>query len=263
MTNALSKFSSYQPCAEPLRVQIADGSYAFVAGKGRIRLSDPLVLQNVLYIPSLSCNLLSVSKFTKQLQCVAHFFPTHAEFQDLSSGKTIGSAEECEGLYYLDGGTKNKQACAAACGSLFVPNNDQLMLWHFRLGHPSFQYLRFLFPSLCENKTSLSLQCEVCQLAKHHRASFPKSLYKPSRPFALIHSDLWGPSRIANRTKSRWFVTFIDDHTRVCWVYLLKDKTEVRSVFSIFHAMVQTQFQTTIQVLRTDNGTEYFNSVLT
>ena len=78
----------------------------------------------------------------------------------------------------------------------------------------------------------------------------------------MIHSDLWGPSRVFSRTHTNWFVTFIDDHTWVCWVYLLNDKTDVRDMFKNFHSMVQTQFQTHIQILRTDNGTEYFNSIL-
>ena len=70
------------------------------------------------------------------------------------------------------------------------------------------------------------------------------------------------PSRIPNRTHKKWFVTFIDNHTRICWVYLLKDKSEVRTVFFSFYAMIQTQFQTKIQILRTDNGTKYFNHTL-
>ena len=84
-----------------------------------------------------------------------------------------------------------------------------------------------------------------CELAKQHRPSFPKSKYKPSIPFSLIHSDLWGPSRTPNRTHKKWFITFINDHTR------LTDKIEVRSVFMNFHSMIQTQFHTKIQILRT------------
>ena len=48
----------------------------------------------------------------------------------------------------------------------------------------------------------------------------------------------------------------------MCWVYLLTDKTEVRSVFMNFHSMIQTQFHTKIQIFRIDNGTENFNHSL-
>ena len=71
------------------------------------------------------------------------------------------------------------------------------MLWHYRLGHPSFQYLKHLFPSLFRNKNPSSFQCEFCELAKHHRTSFPLQPYRISKPFSLIHSDVWGPSRIS------------------------------------------------------------------
>ena len=45
-------------------------------------------------------------------------------------------------------------------------------------------------------------------------------------------------------------------------MYLLKEKSKVAQVFKIFHKMVKTQFQTNIQIFRTDNGTEYFNQLL-
>ena len=77
--------------------------------------------------------------------------------------------------------------------------------------------------------------------------------------FYLIHSDVWGPSKITTSSGKKWYVTFIDDHTRLCWVYLLSDKSEVTKIFQDFYNMVETQFQTKISILRTDNGTEYFN----
>ena len=69
------------------------------------------------------------------------------------------------------------------------------------------------------------------------------------------HVPLIGPIK-------KWFITFMDDHIRLCWVYLLTDKNEVRSVFMNVHSMIQTQFHTKIQILRTDNGTKYFNHSL-
>ena len=62
--------------------------------------------------------------------------------------------------------------------------------------------------------------------------------------------------------EARWFIIFIDDHTRVCWIYLLKEKSNAKKVFKIFHAMIKTQFQTQIQVIPTDNRKEYFNFIL-
>ena len=42
----------------------------------------------------------------------------------------------------------------------------------------------------------------------------------------------------------------------------MKEKSETSHIFQNFHKMIQTQFQTNIQVLRTDNARDFFNSVL-
>ena len=136
------------------------------------------------------------------------------------------------------------------------------MLWHFRLGHPNFHYLAKLFPKLFVNKNPSSFKCHICHLAKQTKTSYLPSFYKPSHPFSLIHSDVWGPSRVKNVTGSRWFVTFIDDHSKITWTYLLRDKSEVASVFEKFYNMVETQFGCKIQIFKSDNGSEYFTKSL-
>ena len=152
-----------------------------------------ITLNPVLHVPNLSCNLLSISQLTKKSNCSAKFLSSHCVFQDLSSGKTIGSAKECEGLCYFDETGVLGQSSPTGCNWTSYPKDSELLLWHKRMGHPAFQYLKHLFLSLCSNKTLLDFQCEVCELAKHHRVSFPKSKYKPSIQFTLIHSDLWVP----------------------------------------------------------------------
>ena len=72
----------------------------------------------------------------------------------------------------------------------------------------------------------------------------------------MIHSDVWGPSRVKNVTGTRWFVSFVDDHTRITWLFLMKEKSEVGPIFKQFNTMVQTHFQTKIQVFKTDNAKE-------
>jgi transposase InsO family protein len=78
-------------------------------------------------------------------------------------------------------------------------------------------------------------------------------------PFYLVHTDVWGPSNVPNISGTRWFVTFIDDCTRVTWVYLLKQKSEVSSVFLQYFSMVKNQFGVSIKRIRSDNAKDYFN----
>ena len=261
MTGSSQLFSSYSPCAGNQKVKIAYGSFATVAGKGKIIISPLLTLKDVLHVPHLSYNLLSVSKLTRDHNCKINFWSSHCKFQDLTSGKTIGDARQDGGLYLFNNGSNFGRQDQQTCFNS-ISSNNEIMLWHFRLGHPSFQYLKQLLPKLFMNKNAFSFQCEVCELAKHHRAVFLPQPYQKSKPFTMIHSDVWGPSRVATFSGKRWFLTFIDDHTRVTWVFLLKDKSDAESVFKKFYTMVQTQFQTQIKIFRSDNGKEFFNHVL-
>ncbi|XP_026450554.1 uncharacterized protein LOC113350634 [Papaver somniferum] len=103
---------------------------------------------------------------------------------------------------------------------------------------------------------------DLCELAKSHRASIPLSFNKSPVPFMIIHSDVWGSSITTIMGGSRWFVTFIDDCTRMTWVCLMENKSTVTALFQQFHKMINTQYNKQIQVLRSDNGGEYMDSDL-
>lgn len=78
----------------------------------------------------------------------------------------------------------------------------------------------------------------TCILAKSDRVSYPVSMNKSTISFALIHSDVWGPSPITTSSGHSWFVIFVDDYTPMTWLYLLKHKDEVFGVFKSLHIMV-------------------------
>ena len=119
--------------------------------------------------------------------------------------------------------------------------------------------MKKLFPSLFANFDVSSFQCDVCELAKSHRALFPLTLNKSSVPFMIIYYDVWGPSKFTTLDGSRWFVTFIDDCTKMTWVCLMKFKSEVNLLFQNFHKMVCSQYNAQVQVLCNDNGGEYLS----
>ncbi|KAI5344481.1 hypothetical protein L3X38_012358 [Prunus dulcis] len=170
---------------------------------------------------------------------------------------TIGYGTRRGKLYYLDWAPDSE----VKGGQAFTTSGerDKIWLWHKRLGHASFGYLKKLFPSLFFSLDVSSFQCDMCELAKSHRVPFPLSSNKSLVPFSLVHSDVWGPAKIVTLARARWFVTFIDDCTCMTWVSLLKPKEEVSSRFQQFYQMVKTQFQARIQVLRFDNGGEFLN----
>lgn len=101
--------------------------------------------------------------------------------------------------------------------------------------------------------------CFVCTLAKHHRLPFPTSTSMSKNLFDLVHIDIWGPYRVFTFNGFRYFLTFVDDCTRMTWTYLLRLKSDSFVILQSFIQMVHTQYSTSIKHIRSDNGSEFFN----
>lgn len=116
-----------------------------------------------------------------------------------------------------------------------------------------------MFPSLFSGFYIESFHREVCEIAKHKCIPFPLTDKRCTFPFYLVHIYVWGPSilnvSIRNVPGTQWFVTCIDDCTRVTWIFLLKHKSVLSTIFH--------QFGLIIKRPRSDNGNECFNHITT
>ena len=81
------------------KVNLPTGAKADVSHIGEAVVFKDEVVQDVLLVPDFKCNLLSVSKITKQLSCFVSFYPDLCVFRDLHSGKVKGIGKEKGGLY--------------------------------------------------------------------------------------------------------------------------------------------------------------------
>ena len=59
------------------------------------------------------------------------------------------------------------------------------------------------------------------------------------------------------RGDKKYFITFIDDCTRYCYVYLLNSKDEAMNMFIIYKVEVENQLNKNIKILKSDRGGEY------
>ena len=142
---------------------------------------------------------MSVSQITAALSCIVIFWPEFCVFKDIQTRQTIGCGIKRGKLYYLDLQSKNSnklQQALMADGSEREKKKSEIWLWHQRLGHASFGYFKKLFPSLFAKSNMSGFRCDICELVKSHRASFPSILNKSPFPFKVIHSDVWGPSKV-------------------------------------------------------------------
>ena len=226
-------------------ITLANGSQTIAKGIGSVCPLPSLPLTSVLYVPNFPFNLISISKLTRDLHCVLTFSHNSVTLHDRRTGKTIGIGHKSQGLFHLS---------SSLCSTVFTSTEAPLLL-HSRLGHLSLSKFRKLVPHF---SSLSSLECESCQLGKHTCVWFPKRLDPRTKsPFELVHTDVWGPSRTTSTLEFRYFVTFIDDYSRCTWLFLMKTRVELFSIFQKFHAEIRTQFNTSIRILRSDNAKEY------
>ena len=140
-------------------------------------------------------------------------------------------------------------------------STDDSYLWHLRYGHLNNKGLQLLkqknmVVGLPEIKTDNAV-CEGCIYGKMHRLLFPKTAWRSQAPLELVHSDICGPTRTPSLGNKRYFLLFVDDYTRMIWIYFLDKKSEAFTKFLHFKALVENQSGCKLKTLRTDRGGEF------
>ncbi|XP_060198453.1 uncharacterized protein LOC132627238 [Lycium barbarum] len=192
------------------------------------------------------------------------------QIDELYNGKVIGIGTHKGGLHIL---WKQDQYAAASTVTAVnkakenktmkprcTVDNKMIMLWHKRLGHPSPQEMKHITRFRDAIKEKLQDSYEICPLAKQHRLKFPSSTTTTNVVFELLHLDVWGPYKVPTYDKKHYFVTVVDDFGRYTWACLIQSKSDVIVVLTNFLCMVRNQFANFVKVIRTDNGTEFFNT---
>lgn len=72
----------------------------------------------------------------------------------------------------------------------------------------------------------------------------------------IIHTDICCPDMDSYCQK--YFITFIDDYSRLIYLYLLYNKHEALDAFKVFKAEVEKQCGKQIKIVRSDRGREYY-----
>jgi hypothetical protein len=104
--------------------------------------------------------------------------------------------------------------------------------WHHRLGHLCGSRLPTLIKSGCLGHTSVEsyFHCKGCHLGKQIQLPYFTSDSHSIEPFDLVHSDIWDPAPFVSKGGYRYYVIFIDDHSRYTWIYFMKCRSEPISI---------------------------------
>lgn len=132
---------------------------------------------------------------------------------------------------------------------------DEAKLFHLRMGHVPFDHSKYVKPNIDIQGFS-EYVCSICHVARQHRLSFSHSSVKTSVIFELLYVDVLGIFRVPTHDNCRYFLTIIDDFSRITWIHL-STKTESVSILKNFFALYRTQFHTLVKIIRTDNAKEF------
>lgn len=75
--------------------------------------------------------------------------------------------------------------------------------------------------------TEQSMVCTACHKGKSHQLPLSLSSNKSSEILEGIHIDVWRPSPMLSFIGFRWYVVFIDESSRLTWIYFLETKSRV------------------------------------
>ena len=247
MCNDASLFVELYNWEKPEEVTLGDGHVVKANGRGVVKIeiecqrsqkAKNCVLQDVLYVPSLSYNLVSVSKATKSGKTVT-FDEDGCHILD-ESQKLIANAKRVGNLYYLSYVDSGHHANPTVESSSVASKE---VTWHKRYGHLGVQNVQKLAKeNLVDgydyDKTKDIDFCESCTEGKHHRSTFPvKESERGKEPLDLVHSDVCGKMGAKSLGGAEYFLTFMDDNTHYVWIYVLKHKDEVFGKFLEWKAL--------------------------
>ncbi|KAJ9562289.1 hypothetical protein OSB04_007449 [Centaurea solstitialis] len=233
-----------------------------IMGYGDI-LHHKITINKVAYVEGLSHNLLSIGKFCdKKLE--VNFRETRCCVRTYDGQELIEGTRRSN-LYTVN--FRKQRPFTEVC-LLSKATFNQNVLWHRRLSHLNYATINQLaktglvtgLPSLRFTKEQL---CSACEMGKIKKSSHKlKVEHNTSKPLQLIHMDLCGPMRVQSINGRKYVLVIVDDFSRYTWVNFLRSKDSASDIIISFIRNVQVRLQLPVQVIHTDNGTEFKNRKL-
>ena len=261
MTFSRDAFIDYNHLDKPVSVETASGASIQGIGEGSVVLDIVLegqnrqvLLTNVLHVPRIAGSLISVSQLEDRgLTVRTRAGPKRGILIELK-GKVVALASRIGKSYILNCTDQGETALAVAASA------DDSEIWHRRFGHFSGQTIRGVEKVTTGHASpiqEIKKDCQTCDLTKTVRVINRVAPERSSGPLDRVYTDIWGPYKVATADRARYFISFTDDYSRKSWIYPVKERSELHSVFRQFKVHRELESTRKIKVVRCDNGKEY------
>ncbi|CAA0841985.1 Uncharacterized mitochondrial protein AtMg00820, partial [Striga hermonthica] len=251
-------FVSYQPI-DGKSVAMGNSSAAKVFGVGCVDLKFPsghiLSLQRVHHVPTIRRNIISGSMLVQEgYELSFKLNKVVIQHYNLFIGKGYLS----DGLFKIrvdHAGSGNKFDFV---DSIVMNVTESSSVWHKRLGHLNYDSIKRMMNLnlIPKHDVERNNKCQVCVEAKQVRKPY-HSIERHSELLDLVHTDICEFNGIVTKDLKRYVITFIDDYSKYCYVYLIKHKDEALEKFIILKNEAETQTGKKLKRLRSDRGGEY------
>ena len=105
-----------------------------------------------------------------------------------------------------------------------LASRDEGELWHKRLvhlHHSALKVMQLISTGLPKGTLAEIDTCKGCTMGKYTKATFHEKENQEMEILERVHSDVCGPFSTASKTKHKYYVIFVDDFSRKCWIYFM------------------------------------------
>ena len=173
------------------QIKMGNGTGLDIKHIGQTKIFTPItsfLLHDVLHVPLIKKNLLSVHKFTKDTKTYLEFHPSCFFVKDQATGKVLVQGPSNHGLYSFPSSLfRRRGPSSRPVSSAFVSERATLTQWHSRLGHPALRVVshvvsKFGLPVFANKMDS---SCPACLSSKSHRLVFSFIYFSCSNSFGI------------------------------------------------------------------------------
>jgi len=268
IVNDDSYFSESLTLKNAINVKVGDGRTLKGTKVGKVctyffinRKRVKITISNVFYVKDMDKNLISFAKVTDKNKIISidQTAKIYDKFDNL-----IGIAYKDNGLYKMSSFINERENYNTETENSVLTQKEKL---HRILGHINFNYLdhmckKQLADGLPNELESIYLKCGTCLKNKMHNLPFKNNRTRANDILELVHSDLNGPHKTTGFDGSKYFLSFVDDYSKLAVIYTINSKSEVYECFKNYINKVENLTGKKIKKFRCDNGKEYLNKYI-
>jgi hypothetical protein len=205
----------------PSSIMVANSSCLPITSVGAVGAPGSFRIPDVLVVPSLVHNLLSIRRFTADNSCSVEFDSSGLTVKDSATRRPLLRCDSTGPLYSLRLPHATSSSSSSPDTAVVFAATTSSTTWHRRLGHPGRDALMQLTRSATIPEEHL---CHACQLGRHVCLPFSSSSHA-THAFDLVHCDLW-TSPITSMSGYKYYLVVLDDFSHYVWTFPLRAMSE-------------------------------------